>query len=76
MSCVMVGGGVKGGTVYGKTDEFGKDVIENKMNIHDLHSTILYALGMDHRKLEYVYNNRPFRLTDVSDSEPLKELFI
>jgi hypothetical protein len=65
MSSVLVGGGVKGGTVYGATDEFGANVVENKMNIHDLHATILHLLGFDHTKLTYRYNGREFRLTDV-----------
>jgi hypothetical protein len=61
----MAGGGVKGGTVYGKTDEFGYNVVENKVHIHDLHATILHQLGFDHEKLTYRYNGRDFRLTDV-----------
>ena len=65
MSAVLVGGGVKGGTVYGKTDEFGANVVENKMNVHDLHATILHLIGFDHTKLTYRYNGREFRLTDV-----------
>ena len=76
MSSVLIGGGVKGGTVFGATDEFGKEVVQDRMTVHDLHATILYSLGIDHRKLDYKYNNRPFRLTDVSDAEPLKQLFI
>lgn len=75
MSAVLIGGGVKGGTVYGKSDEFGYNVVEDKMDIHDLHGSILYAVGFDHRKLEYNYNGRNFRLTDVSDKEPVKKLF-
>ena len=75
MSAVLIGGGVKGGTVYGKSDEFGYNVVEDKMDIHDLHGSILYSLGFDHRKLEYNYNGRNFRLTDVSDKEPVKKLF-
>lgn len=61
----MAGGGVKGGTVYGATDEFGARAVENKMHIHDLHATILWLLGFDHTKLTYRYNGRDFRLTDV-----------
>jgi len=69
MSSVLVGGGVKGGTVYGQTDEFGKNVVDGKMDVHDLHGVILHSLGIDHRKLDYIYNNRPFRLTDVSETD-------
>jgi hypothetical protein len=61
----MAGGGVKGGTIYGATDEFGAHAVENKVHIHDLHATILALLGFDHTKLTYRYNGRDFRLTDV-----------
>jgi uncharacterized protein (DUF1501 family) len=62
----LAGGGVKGGTVYGATDEFGAEAVENPVHIHDLHATILRLLGFDHTKLTYRYNGRDFRLTDVS----------
>ena len=61
----MAGAGVKGGTVYGATDEFGARAVENKVHIHDLHATVLWLLGFDHEKLTYRYNGRDFRLTDV-----------
>jgi hypothetical protein len=61
----MCGGGVKGGVRYGSTDEFGHKAVENKMNMHDLHATILYLMGIDHTKLTYRYSGRDFRLTDV-----------
>jgi Protein of unknown function (DUF1501) len=61
----MAGGGVKGGQIYGATDEFGAKAIENKVHVHDLHATILALLGFDHTKLTYRYNGRDFRLTDV-----------
>ena len=60
----MAGGGVKGGTVYGATDEFGARAEVDKVHIHDLHATILALLGFDHTKLTYRYNGRDFRLTD------------
>jgi hypothetical protein len=60
----LAGGGVKGGTVYGATDEFGARAIENKVHVHDLHATLLYLLGFNHEKLTYRYNGRDFRLTD------------
>ena len=63
---VLAGGAVRGGTVFGATDEFGAAAIENKVHIHDLHATILALLGFDHQKLTYRYNGRDFRLTDVS----------
>jgi uncharacterized protein (DUF1501 family) len=60
----LAGGGIKGGTVYGSTDEFGGVAVENPVHVHDLHATILHALGFDHEKLTYRYNGRDFRLTD------------
>lgn len=65
-STVLAGGGVRGGTIYGATDEFGAAAVENKVHIHDLHATILALLGFDHEKLTYRYNGRDFRLTEVS----------
>ena len=65
-STVMAGGGVRGGSIYGSTDEFGAAAVENKVHVHDLHATILALLGFDHQKLTYRYNGRDFRLTDVA----------
>lgn len=62
----MAGGGVKGGTVYGATDEFGVKAVKDPVHVHDLHATILALLGFDHTKLTYRYNGRDFRLTDVA----------
>jgi uncharacterized protein (DUF1501 family) len=61
----MAGGGVKGGTIYGATDEFGFRAAENPVHVHDLHATVLKLLGFDHTKLTYRYAGRDFRLTDV-----------
>jgi uncharacterized protein (DUF1501 family) len=61
----LAGGGVKAGTVYGATDEFGFAAQENPLHIHDLHATILCLLGFDHEKFTYRYAGRDFRLTDV-----------
>ncbi|MBS1825678.1 MAG: DUF1501 domain-containing protein [Acidobacteria bacterium] len=61
----MAGGGVKGGKVYGATDEYGYFAVENKVHVHDLHATMLHLLGMDHTKLTYYYGGRNMRLTDV-----------
>jgi len=63
---LLAGGGVKGGTVYGATDDLGAKAVENPVHVHDLHATILYLLGFDHEKLTYRYSGRDFRLTDVS----------
>ena len=61
----MAGGGIKGGTVHGSTDEFGFQAIEDKVHVHDLHATILHLLGFDHTKLTYRHAGRDHRLTDV-----------
>jgi hypothetical protein len=64
----LAGGGVKGGMVYGATDDFGFKAIEKPVHVHDLHATILHLMGIDHTKLTYRYSGRDFRLTDVSGS--------
>jgi len=61
----MAGGGVKGGSRYGSTDEFGYEAVENPMHIHDWHATILHILGLDHERLTFPYAGRDMRLTDV-----------
>lgn len=70
----LTGGGVKPGLSYGSTDPFGHQAIENKVHMHDLHATILHALGLDHERLTYRYAGRDFRLTDVHGSV-IRELF-
>jgi len=67
-SAWMAGGGVRGGTVHGATDEFGFRAVENKVHVHDLHATILHLLGFDHERFTYRYAGRDFRLTDVEGS--------
>lgn len=62
----MAGGGVKGGHVHGKTDDFGYSVVEKPMHVHDLQATILHLLGIDHERLTYRHSGRDYRLTDVS----------
>ena len=62
----FAGGGVKGGVHVGKTDDFGYKAIENRHHIHDLHATILHLCGFDHERLNYRFNGRDFRLTDVA----------
>jgi hypothetical protein len=61
----LAGGGVKGGTIYGATDEFGYKAIENKAQIHDLHATMMHLLGLDHKRVTYRFSGRDMRLTDV-----------
>ena len=62
----LAGGGVRGGTTYGATDELGYNAAENIVTVHDLHATMLHLLGIDHLKLTYRYQGRDFRLTDIS----------
>jgi hypothetical protein len=61
----LAGGGAKGGTVYGATDEFGFAAVENKVHVHDLHATLLSMLGFEHEKFTFRHAGRDFRLTDV-----------
>lgn len=69
----MAGGGVRGGTTIGKTDDYGFEAVENKIHIHDWHATILALLGLDHEKLTFKHAGRDFRLTDVK-GRVVKEL--
>jgi uncharacterized protein (DUF1501 family) len=62
---LLAGGGVRGGMVYGATDEFGFRAVENRVHVHDLHATLLHLLGLDHERLTYRHAGRDFRLTDV-----------
>lgn len=61
----MAGGGIKAGSVYGATDEFGYNVVTDGLHVHDLHATILHLLGIDHEQLTYKFQGRRYRLTDV-----------
>ncbi len=62
----LAGGGVRGGTSYGESDEVGYKAAVNRVHLNDLHATILHLLGLDHQRLTYKYNGRQFRLTDVA----------
>lgn len=62
----FAGGGTRGGSHFGATDEIGFEAVENRVSIHDLHATILHALGLDHENLTFRYNGRDIRLTDVA----------
>jgi len=62
----MAGGGVKGGTLYGQTDDIGHKAIIDRVSVNDLHATTLHLLGIDHKRLTYRYSGRDFRLTDVA----------
>jgi hypothetical protein len=62
----FAGGGIKPGITLGESDEFGFNVVRDKVHVHDLHATLLHLLGFDHTKLTYRFQGRDFRLTDVS----------
>ncbi|MGB0578477.1 MAG: DUF1501 domain-containing protein [Limisphaerales bacterium] len=64
-SAWLAGGGVKGGMSYGETDDFGEEIVNNPVHIHDLHATMLHQLGFDHERLTFRHAGRDFRLTDV-----------
>ena len=61
----MAGGGIKGGTSYGETDELGYKAVIDPFHVHDLHATLLHLFGVDHKKLTFRFQGRDFRLTDV-----------
>ncbi len=71
----MAGGGIKPGLTYGKTDEFGYNVIENPVHINDFHATMMHVMGLDHEQLVYKHQGRRFRLTDVAGNV-VKDLLI
>jgi uncharacterized protein (DUF1501 family) len=62
----LAGGGVKPGIAYGKTDDYGRSVVENGVHTHDFHATILHCLGFDHERLTFRHAGRDFRLTDIA----------
>ena len=62
----LAGGGIRPGVTIGRTDELGYNVVEDPVDVHDLHATILHLMGFDHTKLTYKFQGRDFRLTDVS----------
>ncbi len=68
----MAGGGIKPGVVYGATDDFSYNIVEDPVHIHDLNATILHCLGIDHRRLSYRVQGLDMRLTGVEDHEPVQ----
>jgi len=64
-SAWMAGGGIKGGVTYGETDDFSYNVVEDPMDVHDMHATILHCLGVDHTRLTFKFQGRHYRLTDI-----------
>jgi uncharacterized protein (DUF1501 family) len=71
----LAGGGVRGGVAYGATDDYGYFAVENKVQIHDLHATMLHLLGIDHKRLTFRFSGRDIRLTDVH-GEVLREILV
>ncbi len=61
----MAGGGIRGGLSYGTTDDYSYNIVENPVHVHDLHATMLHCLGIDHTRLNFRFQGRRFRLTDV-----------
>ena len=61
----MAGGGVKAGSVFGSTDDFGYNIAENGVSVHDLQTTLLHLMGIDHERLTYKFQGRRYKLTDV-----------
>ena len=59
-------GGIKGGITYGETDDFGYNIVQDPVHVHDLHATLLKLLGVDHKKMIYRHEGRDYRLTDVA----------
>ena len=72
----MAGGGIKGGTVYGSTDQFGHKALENRVSVHDFHATILHLLGMDFRSLTYERHGLQERLTDQFPARVVSEILL
>ena len=70
----MAGGGVRGGTTYGQTDEFGHNVVENPVSVHDFHATILHLLGLHHQKLFFERSGLKERLTGVEHPHVVTEI--
>jgi len=71
----LAGGGVKGGQIYGSTDELGGAAADDRVHVHEFHSSILHGLGFDSERLTYRNSGRDFRLTDVSGAQPVLKLF-
>ena len=61
----LAGGGIRGGTIYGATDEYGYHAVENPCTVYDLWATVLHLMGIDHERLTFRYGGRDVRLTDV-----------
>lgn len=70
----LAGAGIKGGQVYGSTDEFGYRAVENRVHVHDIHATMLHLMGFDHRKLTYRHAGLDFRLTGIEPAHVVQDV--
>ena len=70
----MAGGGIKGGTVYGETDDFGYNIVKDPVHIHDLNATILNRFGIDHEQLSFKHQGLDMRLTGVEKARPVQDI--
>ena len=70
----MAGGGTKGGTIYGETDDFSYNITKDPVHIRDFHATVLHLLGFDHKRFSYRYQGLDQRLTGVEPAHVIKEL--
>lgn len=68
----LAGGGVRGGTSYGTTDDFGYNAIEDRVHVRDFHATLLHMLGIDHRRFTYKFQGLDFKLTGVEEAQVIK----
>ena len=72
----MAGGGIKGGVVYGRSDDFGYRAVEDPVSIADFHATVLYLLGLDYKRLVFPHGTRDERLTDVHDAHVIRPIVL
>ena len=70
----LAGGGIKGGISYGNTDDFGYNAVQDVVNVHDFHATMLHLLGVDHEKFTFKFQGLDFRLSGVEEAHVLKKL--
>jgi hypothetical protein len=72
----MAGGGSKGGTIYGETDDFSYNIVKDPVHIRDFHATVLQLMGIDHQRFTYRYQGLDQRLTGVEKASVIKEMVI
>jgi hypothetical protein len=74
LSMWFAGGGIKGGTTYGETDDFGYNAVKDVVSVHDMHATMLHLLGIDHERLSYKFQGLEFKLTGVEKARVVKDI--